>query len=561
MDGVAERPCPRNTWPMQETDSAEHKTAAQGRRRAAGVVGLAVIGSRILGLVRESVIAGMFGAGKHLDAFLAAFQIPNLLRDMFAEGALSTAFTTVFTKTHEKDGDEASWQLTSLLFSTVILLLGGLCLIGVIISPLIVEVTNFGFHNVPGKFQLTVDLTRIMFPFIIFVSIAAVVMGILNARYVFGLPASASTVFNAVSIVAGVGLAYLFDPQADWRHPKFSENALYGLSLGVLLGGIAQVAMQLPTLYRLGFRLRLQLDFSDPKLREVWALMWPGVIAAGTIQVNILVNGMFASEINGARSWLNCAFRIVHFPIGVFGVAIATAILPSVARSHARQNLQAFGQTVEEGLRLTAFLTIPASLGLMVLGPDIIRLVYQHGSFTAEDAAQTAMTLQAYTIGLAAYSAIRVLTPCFSALGEPRTPLKVGLLAIALNIVLNCVMVKYLGMEQIGLAMSTAALALVNCAQLVFYLRRHVPLGTGAAWGRLAVAVGPGSLLAALAAWGVIFACGPLKTSGLLFSVGVLALAATCGAAIYFGYTYCLGSSESRAFLKALANVKRKLAP
>ncbi|MEI6807919.1 MAG: murein biosynthesis integral membrane protein MurJ, partial [bacterium] len=429
---------------MNETESAVQQDAAKGRRRTMGVVGLAVIGSRILGLVRESVIASMFGAGKHLDAFLAAFQIPNLLRDMFAEGALSTSFTTVFTKTHEKEGDEASWRLTSLLLSTIILLLGGISILGVIAAPLIIELTNHGFHDVAGKFQLTVDLTRVMFPFIIFVSIAAVVMGILNARHVFGLPASASTVFNLVSIVAGVGFALLFNPQADLRHPHCNEKALYGLSLGVLLGGIAQAGMQLPTLVKLGLRFRWNIDFSDPKLREVWSLMWPGVIAASTIQVNVLINGMFASHIDGARSWLSCAFRIVHFPIGVCGVAIATAILPTMARCHARRDFNAFGKTVEEGLRLTAFLTVPASVGLFVLGPDIIRLVYQHGSFSPEDTVQTALTLQAFAIGLAAYSAIRVLTPCFTALGKPRIPLKVSLVAIFLNIALNFTTVKYL---------------------------------------------------------------------------------------------------------------------
>lgn len=545
---------------MEEANSTEQEAGAKGRRRTIGVVGLAVIGSRILGLVRETIIAGMFGAGKHLDAFLAAFQIPNLLRDMFAEGALSSAFTTVFTRTNEKEGEKPSWRLTSLLFSTVILLLGGICILGVIASPLIVELTNFGFHAIPGKFSLTVDLTRIMFPFIIFVSLAAVVMGILNARHVFGLPASASTVFNFVSIVAGVGLAFLLDPQTDWRHPHFTEKALYGLSLGVLLGGIAQMGMQLPTLYKLGFRFRWNIDFSDPKLREVWSLMWPGVIAAGTIQINVLINGMFSSQIDGARSWLSCAFRIVHFPIGVFGVAIATAILPAVARCHARQDLKAFGKTVEEGLRLTAFLTVPASIGLLVLGPDIIRLVYQHGAFTADDTAQTGLTLQAYTLGLAAYSAIRVLTPCFAALGKPRIPLKVSLVAIVLNLVVNFIMVKRLGMEQIGLAMSTATIALVNCAQLVFHLRKHVELGSRASWGRLALTVGTGSLLAGLAAWGIVFVCGPLKTSGTLAALYTMALAGCCGTLIYFGYTFCLKSAESRALLQTLVAIRKKYA-
>lgn len=543
---------------MTEADSSKEHSGARGRRRAAGVVSIAVIGSRVFGLAREAITAGMFGGGKFLDAFLAAVQIPNLLRDMFAEGALSTAFTTVFTKTHDKEGDTPAWKLTSLLFSTVILLLGAVCVVGIIASPLIVHLTNFGFHRIPGKFQITVELTRMMFPFIIFVSLGAVVMGILNARFVFGLPASASTIFNIVSIVTGVGLALVFDPQPDWRHPVFTENALYGLSLGVMLGGIAQVGIQLPALYRLGFSFRWRIDFKDSKLREVWSLMWPGVISAGAIQIGVLINGMFASEIDGARSWLYCAFRIVHFPVGVFGVAIATVILPAVARNHAKRDLRSFGKTVEEGLRLAVFLTLPASVGLFVLAPDIVRLIYQHGSFTAHDTAQTAAALRAYTIGLTAYAAVRILVPCFTALDQPRIPLKVNLISIGINIALNFVMVKYLGMAQVGLATTTAVLALVNFAQLVFYLRKQVDLGTIASWTRFASAVGPTAMLSGVAAWGVIFAVGPLATSNGLAALGAVALAATCGALIYFGFTYCLKNDESRALLQSVAAIARK---
>ena len=297
------------------------------------------MGSRILGLVREQVFAAMFGTGKCLDAFLAAFQIPNLLRDLFAEGALSTAFTTTFAKTLEKEGEPPAWHLASLLFSAMILIVGTICVVGIAASPWLVHVTNFGFHDTPGKYELTVSLTRILFPFILFVSLASVVMGVLNARHIFGLPASASTVFNLVSVIAGVLLGYAFDPQADWRHPNFGERALFGVTLGVLLGGLAQLGMQLPALWKLGFRFRWELKFNDPRLRKVWALAWPSMIAGCAVQVNVLINGMFASEINGARGWLNCAFRLMQFPIGVFGVAIATVTLPAVARLHARKDM------------------------------------------------------------------------------------------------------------------------------------------------------------------------------------------------------------------------------
>ncbi|MGQ9663226.1 MAG: lipid II flippase MurJ, partial [Kiritimatiellia bacterium] len=268
--------------------------------RAAGIVAAAVIGSRVLGLVRELVFAAMFGAGRFLDAFLAAFQIPNLLRDLFAEGVLSTAFTTTFAKVGETESREAAWHLADVVFSTLLVVMGSICVAGIITSPLIVQITSFGFHAIPGKFELTVRLTRILFPFILFLSLAAVVMGILNARFIFGVPASASTVFNLVSVVFGVLLAYLFDPQANWLRPHFTERALYGVSLGVLLGGLAQLAMQLPSLWRLGYRYHWRFDPRDAGLRHIWGLMWPSLIAGAAVQVNVLVNGMFASQIDGA---------------------------------------------------------------------------------------------------------------------------------------------------------------------------------------------------------------------------------------------------------------------
>src|SRR5665213_1020211 len=288
------------------------RAAEPSTRRAAGIVGVAVIASRLFGLAREIVFAAMFGAGKLLDVYIAAFRIPNLLRDLFAEGALSISFTTLFTRAWDKEGEATAWELASLILSAMIFLMGALCIV------------------------------------------AVAVMGMLNARFVFGVPASASTVFNIVSIVAGVGLAYAFDAgaRADWRHPVFDQRALYGVCLGVLLGGVAQLAVQLPSLYRLGFRFRWRLDLRDPRLAELWSLMWPSVIAGAAVQVNVLVNGLFASQINGGQSWLACAFRLMQFPIGLFGVSLATATLPAVTRAFARGDLKGFGVTARDSLRL-----------------------------------------------------------------------------------------------------------------------------------------------------------------------------------------------------------------
>ncbi len=521
-------------------------TGEPNTRRAAGGVGLAVIGSRLFGLVREQVFAAMFGAGKLLDVYLAAFQIPNFLRDLFAEGALSTAFTTLFTLAWDRDGEGAAWELASLILTTMVFVIGLTCLVAMAGTPWLVEATNHGYHAVPGKFALTVQLTRVLFPFILFVSLAAAVMGMLNARFIFAVPASASTVFNIVSVVAGVGLAYALDPtaSADWLHPVFDERALFGVGLGVLLGGVAQLGMQLPSLYRLGFRYRWRLNLKDPRLIQLWNLMWPSVVAGAAVQVNVLVNGNFASEINGGRSWLACAFRLMQFPIGIFGVSLATATLPAVARAFARGDMAAFGRTARDSLRLAWFLALPASAGLAVLASPIIALIYQHGRFSAHDTAQTALALQAYSVGLAGYAAIKVLTPCFLALGLPRTPMRIGFIGIGVNLALNLVNARVLGLGHAGLALATSAVALVNFLQLMVALSRRVDLGGLAQWSGFLARCFAAAALCAAAAWGVNHLAETL-TASRLWRTAALAAAIGVSVPVYFGAAQLLRLDES----------------
>ncbi len=530
------------------------RPVAHDTRRAAGVVGLAVIGSRLFGLLREVVFAGMFGAGEFLDVYVAAFRIPNLLRDLFAEGALSLAFTTLFTRTAETEGEGPAWALANLILTAMIFLLGLVCVAAIVFAPALVEVTNPGFHHVAGKFELAVRLTRILFPFILFVSLAAAVMGMLNARFVFAVPASASTVFNIVSVVAGVGLAFAFDPgaRAHWRHPAFDQRALYGVSLGVLLGGLAQLGMQLPSLVAQGFRFQWRLDLRDPRLTELWRLMWPSLIAAATVQVNVLVNGVFASEINGAQSWLYCAFRLMQLPIGVFGVSLGTATLPAVTRAAARKDFAAFGHTAQDSLRLAAFLTLPAAAGLAALAEPIIAVIYQHGRFSAHDTRETALALQAYALGLSGYAAIIVLRPCFYALGLPKIPLRVSLIGIAVNLVLNLVNVQVFRFGHVGLALITSSVAVINMLQLFVALARNVHMGAAAAWfGFLA------RCLAAAAACGALaFAAdrgGDLLHLPRIIGLG---LGVAGGGGGYFAAARLLGLKESA---EAWRMIRRRL--
>jgi putative peptidoglycan lipid II flippase len=364
-------------------------------------------------------------------------------------------------------------------------------------------------------------------------------------------------VFNIVSIVAGVSLAYAFDPsaRAHWTHPLFTQRALYGVSVGVLLGGAAQLAMQLPSLYRLGFRFRWRLDLRDPRLARLWSLMWPSVVAGAAVQVNVLVNGNFASEINGGRSWLFCAFRLMQFPLGIFGVSLATATLPAVARAFGRGDMAGFGATARDSLRLAWFLALPASAGLAALAGPIITLIYQHGRFSAHDTAQTALALQAYSLGLAGYAAIKVLTPCFYALGLPKTPLRISLIGIAVNLTLNLLNVWVFGLGHAGLALATSGVALVNFLQLMAALSKRVDLGGLGQWTGFLMRCLAAAALCGAAAWGVNHLAEAATASRLWRAVG-LGAAIGVSVPIYFGAARLMRLDES---VQAWRMIRRRL--
>ncbi|HEY2179048.1 MAG TPA: lipid II flippase MurJ, partial [Caulobacteraceae bacterium] len=326
-------------------------------------------------------------------------------------------------------------------------------------------------------------------------------------------------------------------------HLHFTQSALYGVSLGVLLGGVAQLGCQLPSLYRLGFRFHWRLNLRDPRLAQLWRLMWPSVVAGAAVQVNVLVNGNFASEINGARSWLFCAFRLMQFPLGLFGVSLATATLPAVARAFARGDLAEFGRTARDSLRLVWFLALPASVGLAFLARPIIALIYQHGRFDAHATLETAWALQAYAVGLAGYAAIKILTPCFVALGLPKTPLRVSLIGIAINLALNTVNA-LVGFGHVGLALTTSAVALLNFVQLMNALSRRMDLGGLRQWLLFLARCAVAALLCGAVAWEINHAVEGLTANWILRGLG---LAAGIGASlpVYFIATNLLRLEES----------------
>jgi len=434
--------------------------------RAAGIVGLAVMCSRVLGLLREQICAALFGGGGAMDAFTAAFRIPNLLRDLFAEGALSTAFVTTFSKTAARANDEAAWRLANKVATMAAVVLGALCVLGIIYSPQLVATLAPGFP--PAKAALTIQLTRIMFPFILMVSLAALVMGMLNAKNVFGMPAMASSFFNIGSIVGGVGFGY-------WLDPHFGPLALVGLAIGTLIGGALQLGVQLPRLHRLGFRYRPDFQWRDSGVVAVLSLMGPSVIAASTTQINVLINSVFASQLgDGPIFWLSIAFRLMQLPLGLFGVALGTVTLPLLSRLAVTGNTAAFRGELSRGMRLGFLLTIPCTVGLMLLAEPIVSVLYEHGRFGAWQAAEAAGALRFYAIGLAGYAALKVLVNAFYALDQRRTPMYTSFVAVALNLLLNWIFTRHLGWGHRGLAFSTGCVATANFLLLYWLMHRHL---------------------------------------------------------------------------------------
>ncbi len=449
-----------------DSPAASPKPKSQLSRKAAGIVGLAVACSRVLGLVRELVLAGLFGKYA-TDIFYTAFRIPNLLRDLFAEGALSTAFITTFSKKIATEGDRSAWSLANKMATLTTIFMSLVTLVGVLFSPQLVHLIAAGFG--PEKAETTILLTRIMFPFILLVSLAALVMGMLNAKNVFGPPAMASSYFNLGSIVAGVGLGYLFDPH-------FGPRSLIGLSLGTLIGGLLQLVTQFPSLRHVGFRFRPDFAWRDEGVRRILVLMGPAVIAASAVQVNVMVNSNFASHIpgDGPVSWLNWAFRLMQLPLGVFGVAVGTVTLPLVSRFAAVADVSGVRNTLGHGIRLAFLLTIPCAVGLIFLAEPIISLIFQRGVFNYESTRQTAAALQCYAIGLVAYSSIKVIAPAFYALNRRNLPMIVSFISIGTNYFFNEFFTFNLHFGHRGLALSTSLVAILNFAILYVMMARHI---------------------------------------------------------------------------------------
>ncbi len=424
---------------------------------SAGTVSAATAFSRVFGLIREQVMAYFFGAGMATDAFITAFRIPNVLRDMFAEGALSSAFVPVFKEKLVKESEEGAFTLAHTILTLVFLVVGLIVLLGIIAAPVFVYLFANGFTAIPAKFGLTVSLTRLMFVYLLLVSVSALFMGMLNSFGRFGVPALSPAMFN-IGVILSVIILY-----------EHFEQPVYTLALGVIIGGVGQVVVQLPALLRLGFRYKPRFTFLDEGVKKVVRLIAPMIIGLSAGRINILVSTLLASFLmEGSISYLNYSYRLMHFPLGVFAVALGTVALPKVSELVAKQDMAQLSQTYLDTINLNMFVVIPSAMFLALMGHEIVDVIYHWGAFSQADADRTSLALLHYSYGLVGFGAVRVTVPFFYAFHDSRLPMRISILSVIVNMALYYPMIKILDFA--GLAAATSFGGIVNFLMLLYFL-------------------------------------------------------------------------------------------
>lgn len=511
--------------------------------KAAGVVGFATMLSRIFGFLRDMVVAAFFGAGIATDAFFVAFRIPNLLRRLFAEGSLTVSFVPVFTEYLKKKSREDALELANITFTVLSAILVVVSLAGVLLSPLIVTIMAPGFHKVPEQYELTVFLTRFMFPYIFFISLVALCMGILNSHRHFAAPALSPVVLNISMILAALLLR------------DFFEEPIVSLAVGVMVGGVLQLAMQWPFLVRLGVKLVPDFRIRHPGLERIGRLMLPAVFGAAIYQINIFISTILASLLpSGSVSYLYYADRVVELPLGVFAIAVGTATLPSFSEQVAKGDFNELKRTISFSLRLILFITIPATIALIALRVPIISVLFQRGAFDVQSTILTSQALLYYTLGLWAFSVIRVIVSAFYALHDTKSPMKAAVVALIVNVVCSVVFMFHL--KHGGLALATSVASAINVIMLSLVLRKRIGTFIDQEFSRSIVKV----FVASLIMWGVIILLGvflPWRVEGpfnerfLYLSVCVIT-----GMFTFIASSFFIGCREMTMIVEM---VKRKL--
>ena len=512
--------------------------------KAAGTVSGMTLVSRVFGFFRDMVIAMAFGSSPSADAFFVAFRIPNMQRRILAEGAMTAAFIPVFTETLTKKGESVAWKLAANLFNILILVLSSASLLILIFSPAVITIFAPGFIDEPGKFELTVKLTRCMAPYLFFIGLAAFCMGVLNTLKVFALPAAAPISQNISMILSILFISPLMD------------EPIMGLAIGVVVGGALQLFIQLPAVLKKGMPFEKTLNFKQKEVFKIARLMGPVILGIAVYELNIMIDTLIASLLpGGSISYLYYGNRLVQLPLGIFAVALGVALLPTLSGQAAKGNLKELVQTLGFSIRLILFITIPATVGLIILREPIINTLWERGEFLASTTDGTAIALLYYSIGLCAYSGIKIIAPAFYSLQDTKTPAKIGIYSMILNTVLNLLLMGPL--QHGGLALATSIAALFNVALLIYYLRKRLGLMGGRKILRSTLKMA----LAALA-MGIITYLGRenffYNSDPLLIRLFVLTACISIGMLVYALLSHFMRNEEWR-FLQGLT--KKKFQP
>ncbi len=500
-------------------------------RALATVSGMTLL-SRILGFVRDFVIARAFGAGLATDAFFVAFKLPNLLRRMFAEGAFSQAFVPILSEYKNKRSEEDTRTLVDHVASLLSMALFAVTAIGIAAAPLLVWVSAPGFSADAGKFELTVTLTRITFPYIFFMSLVALAGGLLNSWSRFALPAFTPVLLNLSFIAMALFAAPYFDPP------------VLALAWAVFIGGLLQLAIQIPALKKIAMLPRPSLNWraawADPGVRRIALLMGPALVGVSVSQVSLLINTIFASFLTtGSVSWLYYADRLMEFPSGMLGAALGTILLPSLARYHASDNHAEYSKLLDWGLRLTLLLAAPASVGLAILAVPLIATLFFHGAFSAEDVFRTREALLAYTVGLTGLILVKVLAPGFYARQNVRTPVRIALISLAATQAMNLAFIGWIG--HAGLALSIGLAACLNAAMLYRGLRQANIYQPQPGWLAFVTKLALALLVMAGVLWFGMGSEGSWLQAGFMARALQLAWLVPLGAAAYFATLWLFG--------------------
>lgn len=446
--------------------------------------------SRILGFARDLVVARIFGADAGTDAFFVAFKIPNFMRRLFAEGAFSMAFVPVLNEYKTKHGAAELERFVNDVAGTFGAVLLGVTLLGVIGAPVLILIFAPGFSGDAGKQQMAVEMLRLTFPYLMFISLTAFAGGILNTYERFGVPAFTPALLNIILILCALLLA-----------PEM-ERPIFALAWGVFIAGIAQLAFQIPFLRQIGFLPRPRINFRDDGVQRIIKLMIPALFGVSVTQIGLLLNTLLASFlVTGSITWLYYGDRLMEFPLGILGVALGTVILPKLSQKHAEQSPEAFSRTLDWALRWVLLLGVPSAIGLLVLAGPMMAALFHSGAFTGEDVHMAAQALMAYALGLIAFMGIKVLAPGFYARQDMKTPVKIAVIAMIVNVAFSLILMFPLG--HIGLALATTASAIVNAGLLLHGLLRQGIYRPGTGWPALLVRnLGAGAVMGLAVWWG-----------------------------------------------------------